>query len=208
MLNQEYNEKCDIWSCGVILFVMLCGYPPFTGKRDTEIYEKIRQGKLEFNRNLLGIRFPLGKDWMLVSNEAIDLLKQMLTVDFTKRISAREALLSSWVTRYSHKNDVSLLSLANLQRFTAKSVFQKTFMSFMAAQLSNEIELNELRKTFLKLDTNIDGFLSREELVGGYASLLIDRTEAENQVDAILQQVDINMSGQVDFTGELNSTES
>ena len=60
VLNKKYDEKCDIWSCGVILYILLCGYPPFYGNNDKEIKEKILSGKLEFKE----------KDWNVISNEA------------------------------------------------------------------------------------------------------------------------------------------
>lgn len=49
MLKQDYNEKCDVWSCGVILYILLCGYPPFTGKTEKEIMKKVSEGKFEFD---------------------------------------------------------------------------------------------------------------------------------------------------------------
>jgi calcium-dependent protein kinase len=44
VLSENYNEKCDIWSCGVILYILLCGYPPFTGKNEKEIFDKVLKG--------------------------------------------------------------------------------------------------------------------------------------------------------------------
>jgi len=49
VLNENYDEKCDIWSCGVILYILLCGYPPFWGKNEQEIISKILQGKVVFD---------------------------------------------------------------------------------------------------------------------------------------------------------------
>lgn len=49
VLNEDYDEKCDIWSCGVILYILLCGYPPFWGKNEEEIISKIVQGKVIFD---------------------------------------------------------------------------------------------------------------------------------------------------------------
>ncbi len=53
VLNQKYNEKCDIWSCGVILYILLCGYPPFTGRSEKEIFDKVRSAKFIYNRNVI-----------------------------------------------------------------------------------------------------------------------------------------------------------
>lgn len=48
VLNKSYDEKCDVWSCGVILYIMLSGYPPFRGSNEKEILNKIRTGHLRF----------------------------------------------------------------------------------------------------------------------------------------------------------------
>lgn len=48
VLKESYNEKCDIWSCGIIMYILLCGYPPFNGKNEKEIIEKILSGKFSY----------------------------------------------------------------------------------------------------------------------------------------------------------------
>ena len=57
VIKRKYDEKCDIWSCGIIMYTMLCGYPPFTGTNRQEIFDKILAGDLEFKEN----------DWQNVS---------------------------------------------------------------------------------------------------------------------------------------------
>lgn len=61
MLQQKYDEKCDIWSAGVILYIMLCGYPPFNAKHDDEIYNRIQKGEFTYRE----------KDWASISPEVI-----------------------------------------------------------------------------------------------------------------------------------------
>jgi calcium-dependent protein kinase len=78
VINKDYNEKCDIWSIGVILYVLLCGYPPFRGSSDEEIIQKVQIGEFTFTPN----------DWKFVSEEAKDLVKRMLTKDHNFRPSA------------------------------------------------------------------------------------------------------------------------
>ena len=50
VIKQDYNEKCDVWSCGVILYILLCGYPPYTGKNEKEIMQNVEEGDLDFDR--------------------------------------------------------------------------------------------------------------------------------------------------------------
>ena len=57
VLRGKYNEKCDIWSLGVILYIMLCGYPPFNGENDSEIFKAVKKGQFDF---------PM-EDWKYVS---------------------------------------------------------------------------------------------------------------------------------------------
>ena len=82
VLSANYDCKCDIWSAGVILFVLLCGYPPFNGETSKDILAKIRKG----------IFFFAGESWAVVSQEAKELIIAMLEMDVNKRLSAEKAL--------------------------------------------------------------------------------------------------------------------
>lgn len=88
MLTFKYNEKCDLWSCGVILYILLCGYPPFTGKSEVQIIENVKKGKFVFDCNLL-IIYHKAPDWNLITKEAKNLITKLLTLDPNKRISAK-----------------------------------------------------------------------------------------------------------------------
>jgi Serine/threonine protein kinase len=95
VLNRNYNEKCDLWSCGVILYMLLSGLPPFPGIGNEEIQAKILAGK--YNMNI--------KSFEKVSSEAKALISKLLTYDPEKRISAEEALKDPWFKIYLEKKD-------------------------------------------------------------------------------------------------------
>ncbi len=84
--NPQYDVECDVWSLGVVFFMVMGGYRPFRGEGE-DCLEKIRYGEYTFHR----------KYWTHVSDDAKILISRMLTVDVSKRITAREALESEWI---------------------------------------------------------------------------------------------------------------
>ncbi|KAL3523723.1 hypothetical protein ACH5RR_016557 [Cinchona calisaya] len=85
--GREYNEKVDVWSAGVILYIMLSGVPPFFGETPTQTFEAVLRGNL---------RFP-PKLFRSVSPEAKDLLRKMICKDVCRRFSADQVLRHPWV---------------------------------------------------------------------------------------------------------------
>lgn len=82
VLTGNYTEKCDVWSAGVILYVLLCGYPPFFGETNKEILEQVKQGFLDFS----------GPEWKQVSKSTVDLIKKMVIIAQDQRLFADEVL--------------------------------------------------------------------------------------------------------------------
>nr|GMD59002.1 phosphoenolpyruvate carboxylase kinase 1-like [Ipomoea batatas] len=87
LMRREYNEKVDVWSAGVILYIMLAGFPPFRGDTTTETFEAVLRANL---------RFP-AKIFRSVSPEAKDLLRKMICRDVSRRFSAEQVLRHPWV---------------------------------------------------------------------------------------------------------------
>ena len=94
ILVGNYNEKCDLWSVGVILFIMISGSPPIKGVDDDEILAKVKKGTWSFPQNEI---------WDEVSVEAKDLISKLMEKDPNQRISATEALKHPWILKQVHK---------------------------------------------------------------------------------------------------------
>jgi len=191
VLKGEYNEKCDIWACGVIFYILLCGYPPFNGETDDEIYLEVLKGKFQFPE----------EDWSEVSDEAKELIKKMLTKDINKRISALESMQDPWFKKFEEKKDydkkLAKNVLTNMQKFKKHRTLEKTIISFIINQLVKKDERLELEKQFKDWDTNGDGVLSREEIVNGYRKTYgkVD----ENEIDNMIKSIDLDGNGVIDY---------
>ena len=153
VLQGNYDNKCDIWSCGVILYLMLCGYPPFYGETEYEIFKAISRKKFSFPE----------EEWKSISDDAKDLIKHMI-IDPDKRYNADNILAHQWIEKCApnakesmNLNTTSLKSYQNLYKLT------KFVLEFIAQRIG-ECDLNTLRAIFEELDTNKDGTLTINEI--------------------------------------------
>lgn len=142
-------------------------------------------------------------EWDNISDDAKNLIKQMLNVDPKKRISAFEALNNPWITKYAtveKDNPSHTLSLKNLQSFKMKNQLQQAAMAYIGNYLQSQEKIDQLKKIFSDFDKNGDGVLDKEELIEGYIKLGNSREEAEAAVDEILEKIDINNNGTIDYS--------
>jgi len=90
-----YDRSVDMWSIGVILYILLCGFPPFYEENTAKLFQTIMDGKYDFP----------DPEWTNVSDSAKDLIQRMLTVDSKKRITADEALEHPWILGHTAKDE-------------------------------------------------------------------------------------------------------
>lgn len=198
VISEVYDEKCDIWSAGVILYVLLCGYPPFNGETDKDIMNAVTKGEFDFP----------DEEWSVVSKEGKDIIKKMLTYDPKKRIGALECLADPWFKinelKTAENKELAKSSLDNMKRFKRNRKFEQATISFIINQLISKDERNELQKQFQEWDVNGDGVLSKEEIVEGYKKTY--GTVDLDEIDNMIKSVDLDGNGVIDYNEFLNCT--
>ena len=183
VLKRYYDEKCDVWSMGVIMYILLCGYPPFNGPNDKIIFQRVLDGKFTFPE----------EDWNCVSKDAKDLIKKMLTYDPAKRLSVSDSLATSWLKNKmtDTKSNLNNKVLNNLKNFRAEFKLQKAVQLYIISFFDLKEEKDELLKTFKALDLDHDGQLTPDELLIGYSKMM-DQDEADKEVKRIFSTIDVN----------------
>jgi len=197
VLKRNYDEKCDVWSSGVIMYILLCGYPPFNGPNDKVIFQRVLEGKFAFPE----------EDWNGISKQAKDLIKRMLCYEPGKRISVAECVQHEWfkikMAPLTSVNSGKVLN--NLKNFRSDYKFQKAVLLYIISFFDLKEEKDELLKTFKALDLDHDGQLTHDELMIGYSKLMGEE-EAKKEVDRIFKTIDVNGTGAIDFTEFLLAT--
>lgn len=186
----------------MILFLLLSGKPPFNGNNDQAILTKVYQGAYTME----------GPEWETISDEAKDLIKKMLTKDFSVRISAKEALNHEWFTINTKEKILRLdmpiarRSLRNLKDFRSATKLQEAILFFLVNNLTSKEEQQDLLEQFLAVDKDGDGKLTREDLLIAYANSGKDPLEAEEIVETIMKNADKSKSGFINYSEFVTAT--
>jgi len=186
VLAGDYDEKCDIWSSGVILYILLTGDPPFNGSNDNEIYRKIQKKTFSFP----------SPQWDKISDDVKDLIKHMLT-DPADRYTAEQVLNHTWVVNLAPNSQEGLLYLnpENLTNYKNSNKLKKAVLTFIASRLKDD-DIKVLKDVFIALDTNKDGTLTLEEVKAGVGSL----KDNNINVEEVFSSIDTDGSGVINYT--------
>jgi calcium-dependent protein kinase len=197
VLKRDYNEKCDVWSCGVILYILLSGEPPFKGETDSEIMDNVQLGTYSMD--------PIN----YVSEEGKNLIRNLLKYEPAHRFTAIEALESPWIKHLApnaklNKAETNKI-LGRLKSFRTDKKLQEATLAFIVSQLITKDEVLELKKVFLELDENKDGILHYDEIVKGYKRLY-GSENPEVEAKLIFEQVDSDKNGFISYDEFIRAT--
>ncbi|PNX93983.1 calcium-dependent protein kinase 1-like protein [Trifolium pratense] len=188
VLDKCYGQEADVWSAGVIIYILLCGTPPFYGESEQEIFHEILHGELDFSSD----------PWPSISESAKDLVKKMLVRDPSKRITAHEVLCHPWIQVDGVAPDKPLDSavLSRLKQFSAMNKLKKMALRVIAESLSEE-EIYGLKELFKMIDTDNSGQITFEKLKAGLK--MFGANLGESEIFDLLQAADIDNSGTIDY---------
>lgn len=174
-------KAADMWSIGVIVFLLVHGYPPFNGEKQEQIFQKIKIGKYKFSKDI-----PL-------SDSVKDLINKLLVMKPEKRISASEALAHPWIAQAAQVAPdvpISAAVVQSLNQFRAQCRLKKAVARVLANRMTDE-DKKQLELAFKKYDLNGDGRLGPDEIAAMMKS--IGRNEADAK--EFMQNVDENNDG-------------
>ena len=199
IIKRKYDEKCDLWSIGVILYILLTGRPPFDGNDDEEILNNVKKGVFDKSS------YP----YPLLSDNSKDLIDQLLQYDPQKRISAQNAIDHPWFksAEFKKKDKVNTIPpqlarelIQNMTQYKSDNMLKCAVIAYLVHHITNTEECFEASKLFIKIDLNYDGRIEKHELIQGFQKYWgISEEEAEEKVELIFANIDTDSNGFIEY---------
>ncbi|KAH9301922.1 hypothetical protein KI387_013505 [Taxus chinensis] len=188
VLKRNYGPEVDVWSAGVILYILLCGVPPFWAETEQGVAQAIIRSVIDFKRD----------PWPKISDQAKNLVKQMLEPDPKLRLTAEQVLEHTWLQNAKKAPNVNLGETvrARLKQFSVMNKFKKRALRVVAEHLSVE-EVAGIKDMFNMMDTDKNGSISLDELRAGMNKLGSHVAEADVQM--LMEAADVDGNGVLDY---------
>ena len=175
VINKKYNSKCDLWSVGVIMFMLLSNKAPFGGKNDRDILRNVISGS--YNKGFL----------QNCSETTLDLISKLLNKDYKTRINADQAMNHEFFTQFNIKELVNDIKdeeiikklIHNLKNYKCESILQETALAYLVHNYPDLEEVENACKLFNKIDINGDGKITSAILYKGICQYCEGNPEKE-----------------------------
>ena len=190
MIDGNSCPQSDIWSVGIIVYLMLTGKYAFEAKTGEDLYKKIKHDEIDMQ--------PLIDSEC--SEEAKDFIVKCLKKKYTERMTTAECLEHAWINKFCIKKNSNLLNndtIDTLLDFANKNALQKEIYYFIA-KISSESDINKLKQFFNQLDVDNSGTLTIEEVEKAFKQIDIGITEEELKL--IWEGLDFHKDGQVNYS--------
>nr|XP_027192836.1 CDPK-related protein kinase isoform X2 [Cicer arietinum] len=154
VLHRAYNTEADVWSIGVIAYILLCGSRPFWARTESGIFRSVLKADPSFDE----------PPWPSLSDEAKDFVKRLLNKDPRKRMTAAQALGHPWIKSYKDvKVPLDILVFKLMKTYMRSSSLRKSALKALSKTLATD-ELNYLKEQFTLLEPNKNGTISLENI--------------------------------------------
>eukprot|EP00531_Pseudo-nitzschia_arenysensis_P018048 CAMPEP_0116125478 /NCGR_PEP_ID=MMETSP0329-20121206/5831_1 /TAXON_ID=697910 /ORGANISM="Pseudo-nitzschia arenysensis, Strain B593" /LENGTH=570 /DNA_ID=CAMNT_0003619519 /DNA_START=297 /DNA_END=2009 /DNA_ORIENTATION=+ len=185
VLRREYTEACDIWSIGVITYILLCGYPPFYGDNDAEIFNSVRIGQFDFP----------SPEWDDISKSAKNFVTYLLQQAAELRPTALAAMEHPWITENAPEDRKKILSRQSargsvFQRYMGMQKLKKAALVTIAQNLTHE-QVGSLEDIFQQVDEGGNGRMS---LTDFHDSILREKLPTEIQAELVAMKEGLSLS--------------
>ena len=194
VFNKKYNMECDLWSAGVILYMLITGCPPFDGEDNKKIMEKIKIGI--FDKNNINYKNS--------SFEVKDLISKLLVIDPNKRLTANQALQHPWLNKtksnilyYNISKDEILKCIQNILSYNIKSRYEEIVLAYIVHNLPQQKEIKTIIKLFKIINKKGDGKLDKKELKYGLLNFVSDNYL--KNLDEIFNLLDGEKRGYIEY---------
>ena len=195
VVKGKYDEACDLWSIGVIMYIMLVGTPPFNGQDEDEIIRAVTIGNYETS-------YP---QYTSLSDNAKDLITKLLTFNPSQRITAEEAINHPWfnieeVKMIEYVNEaIAREMLLNLENYKSDNLIKCAVIAYLVHQNTNLEECINASKLFRSIDNEHDGKLDKNELVNAYMKYLnLNQQQAMNKANYVFNHIDNDSNGMIE----------
>lgn len=188
VLKRKYSFPADIWSCGVILYILLCGEPPFQGNTNMETFRAILDFEINFTFH----------PWPCVSDAAKNCITQMLTRDPEKRPTARQMLQHEFLREHGAalRDPLGNAVLNKMMKFAKCNKLKRLAFTLIVGQLPKE-ETEGLRRIFNQIDEDGNGSITVEELKHAMERKGVEAEDC--QFIDLVKSLDIDSNGEIDY---------
>lgn len=135
LAQKPYGKAVDVWSIGVISYILLCGYPPFYDENDANLFAQILKGEFEFDSPY----------WDDISSEAKEFIRQLMCVDVDRRLSCESALQHAWITGAKSEKNIHASVSEQLKKNFAKSRWRQAYHAIAVSRQMKLLALNSSR---------------------------------------------------------------
>lgn len=180
VLKHSYTSQCDLWSLGVVVFIVLFGFMPFYGPEERQVAQ------------ILSGRYLVKPDmWAKVSSQAQDFIRSLLVVDPRQRLKAEQALAHPWISnRDMHANSIDKTTVVAFCRFGEASTFRRAWSL-------TEAERQEVKDAFLTLDKDRSGTITSSE----FKQVLMEQFHFKDQeVSRLFEALDTSGDDEIHYS--------